>query len=279
VPRLARLHPRLPYKKVYFNWSSGKSEKCNLCYPKLETGEAPACFESCTGRDRYLGVLLYDADRITQAVTVPDEELVDAQLDIILDPNDPKVAEAAATCGIPDEVMEAAKRSPVFKLVSEWRLALPLHAEHRTLPMLFYVPPMLPVRARQGDGYDTAMDGLFARVEEQRLPLGYLARLFSAGNEAPVRYALRKQLAVRSHRRALSTGDIEATAAEQLLAEVDCTVDQAAAIHRLTSLAPADERFVIPAMHREEAMELLGESSGSLGFSGKGRHNTERDVR
>ena len=53
-----------PYKKVYFNWSTGKSEKCILCYPRLETGQAPACFHSCVGRIRYLGVLLYDADRL-----------------------------------------------------------------------------------------------------------------------------------------------------------------------------------------------------------------------
>ena len=53
-----------PYKKVYFNWKTGKSEKCILCYPRIETGEAPACFHACVGRIRYLGVLLYDADRI-----------------------------------------------------------------------------------------------------------------------------------------------------------------------------------------------------------------------
>ena len=38
-----------PYKKVYFNWSTGKSEKCILCYPRLEAGEAPACFHTCVG--------------------------------------------------------------------------------------------------------------------------------------------------------------------------------------------------------------------------------------
>ena len=53
-----------PYKKVYYNWETGKSEKCILCYPRLETGQAPACMHSCVGRIRYLGVLLYDADRI-----------------------------------------------------------------------------------------------------------------------------------------------------------------------------------------------------------------------
>ena len=62
-----------PYKKIYFNWQSGKSEKCILCYPRLETGQPPACFHSCVGRIRYLGVLLYDADRIEAAASEPDE--------------------------------------------------------------------------------------------------------------------------------------------------------------------------------------------------------------
>ena len=25
-----------PYKKIYYNWSSGKSEKCTFCYPRIE---------------------------------------------------------------------------------------------------------------------------------------------------------------------------------------------------------------------------------------------------
>jgi nitrate reductase beta subunit len=66
-----------PYKKVYYNWSTGKSEKCILCFPRLETGQATACSHSCVGRIRYLGVLFYDADRIPQAVMVPDYQLVE----------------------------------------------------------------------------------------------------------------------------------------------------------------------------------------------------------
>ncbi|HEX9014985.1 MAG TPA: 4Fe-4S dicluster domain-containing protein, partial [Chloroflexota bacterium] len=68
-----------PYKKVYFNWSTGKSEKCILCYPRQENGFAPACFHTCVGRIRYLGVLLYDADRIKDAAMAPERALVDAQ--------------------------------------------------------------------------------------------------------------------------------------------------------------------------------------------------------
>jgi len=39
-----------------------------------------------------------------------------------------------------------------------------------------------------------------------------------------------------------------------MLREADCSPDEAEAIYRLTSLCTFEDRFVIPAMHREEAM-------------------------
>ncbi|MGZ9058866.1 MAG: nitrate reductase subunit beta, partial [Burkholderiaceae bacterium] len=56
-----------PYKKIYYNWKSGKAEKCIFCYPRIEAGQPTVCSETCVGRIRYLGVLLYDADRIQEA--------------------------------------------------------------------------------------------------------------------------------------------------------------------------------------------------------------------
>ena len=53
-----------PYKKIYYNWTSGKAEKCIFCYPRIEAGQPTQCSETCVGRIRYLGVLLYDADGI-----------------------------------------------------------------------------------------------------------------------------------------------------------------------------------------------------------------------
>ncbi len=84
-----------PYKKTYFNWSTGKSEKCILCFPRLETGQAPACFHSCVGRIRYLGVLLYDAERMEAVAKLPDDQLVEGHRSMILDPYDPAVIDAA----------------------------------------------------------------------------------------------------------------------------------------------------------------------------------------
>ncbi len=52
------------------------------------------CSETCVGRIRYLGVLLYDADAIERAASTENEkDLYQRQLEVFLDPNDPKVIE------------------------------------------------------------------------------------------------------------------------------------------------------------------------------------------
>ncbi|MDH3454493.1 MAG: nitrate reductase subunit beta, partial [Desulfuromonadales bacterium] len=155
-----------PYKKTYYGWSSGKSEKCILCYPRQEAGEAPACFHSCVGRIRYLGVLLYDADRIESVAKQDDKELAAAQRDIILDPFDPQVIADAKKSGVPAQVIKAAQKSPVYKFVKEWGIALPLHPEFRTLPMLFYVPPLLPVMSMDNQGKQKMADDFFTTLEQ-----------------------------------------------------------------------------------------------------------------
>jgi nitrate reductase beta subunit len=249
-----------PYKKVFYNWFTGKSEKCILCFPRLETGQAPACFHSCVGRIRYLGVLLYDAERIEEVAKHPNEELVDAHRSLILDPNDPEVVDAAILNGIHHSVLEAAQRSPVYQFVKVWKLALPPHIEFRTLPMLFYVPPMSPVLSvRQGDNgmVQHASEDLFHDIDQARIPMKFLANLFGAGHEGKVRYALGKQKAVRWYRRALTVGDVTMAVAERMLREADCSPEEAEAIYRLTSLCTFEDRFVIPPAHREEAMELM----------------------
>jgi nitrate reductase beta subunit len=247
-----------PYKKTFFNWFTGKTEKCILCYPRLETGQAPACFHSCVGRIRYLGVLLYDADRVEEVAKRPDRELVEAHRSLVLDPHDPEVVAGARRNGIGDDVIEYARRSPVYQFVKVWKLALPPHVEFRTLPMLFYVPPMSPVMAhRSGDAVEHDSDDLFHDVDTARVPLRFLANLLGAGHEDTVRYALRKQKAVRWWRRAVTVGDVDRDTAVRMLREADSTPEEAEAIYRLTSLCTVEDRFVIPPMHREEAIEML----------------------
>ncbi|MGC4001349.1 MAG: nitrate reductase subunit beta [Anaeromyxobacter sp.] len=241
-----------PYKKVYFNWSTGKSEKCILCYPRLEAGEAPACFHTCVGRIRYLGVLLYDADRLAGTAARDDAELVEAQRSMILDPHDPEVVAAARRSNMPEAVLASARSSPVYRFVKEWELALPLHPEYRTLPMLFYVPPLLPAMAHDAAQGEASF---FTSLERARLPVRYLASLFTAGNEELVRRTYRKLMAVRLHRRATQVGDLPAAAAAGALAEARLEPAQADAIYRLTALASMDERIVVPPMLREQLAE------------------------
>ena len=247
-----------PYKKTYFNWFTGKSEKCILCFPRLETGQAPACFHSCVGRIRYLGVLLYDADRLEEVAKLPPDELVEGQRSMVLDPHDPQVIEEALRCGVPPDVIESAQRSPVYKFVMKWKIALPPHIEYRTLPMLFYVPPLSPVQAsREGDVVSHTSDNLFHDIDNSRVPLKFLANLLGAGCEGPVRYALAKQKAVRWHRRAETVGDVDRELADRMLREANCSREEADAIYELTSLCTFDDRFVIPPMAREQAIEMM----------------------
>jgi complex iron-sulfur molybdoenzyme family reductase subunit beta len=46
-----------PYKKIYFNPTISKSEKCIFCFPRIEKGLPPACAQQCVGRIRFVGYL------------------------------------------------------------------------------------------------------------------------------------------------------------------------------------------------------------------------------
>ena len=282
-----------PYKKTYYNWSTGKSEKCILCYPRIEAGHAPACMHSCVGRIRYLGVLLYDADQIETVASANEKDLVARQMDMILDPFDPDVIAAAKSNGIADSTIDAAQKSPTYKFVKEWDLALPLHPEFRTLPMLFYVPPLLPVMAsvspvdnsEQSEKlhpvakhwpdswlYDTSTKELFGTIDDARFPLKYMANLFSAGDVTLVGDRLKKLMAVRLHRRRVTVGDVSEDTVKDALTDTGLTPQLADDIYYLTSLAKFDDRFVIPAAHREQAIEMMeftGDVKGNTGFGFK----------
>jgi nitrate reductase beta subunit len=254
-----------PYKKTFYNWETGKSEKCILCFPRLETGQAPGCFHTCVGRIRYAGVVLYDASRIAEVAMLPDDQLIEGQRSLILDPRDPTVVEAARRGGVPQTTIDAAERSPVFPFVKTWKLALPLHIEWRTLPMLFYVPPMSPVMSQSG-----RTGSVFADIDSARVPLAYLAKLFGAGSPEPVRYALRKQAVVRWHRRRVTVGDIDEADLQKALADADCSETEAEAIYKLTALCAPEDRFVLPAAHREETIQALDDPLGHKGSAGFG---------
>lgn len=245
-----------PYKKIYYNWKTGKSEKCILCFPRLETGQPPACFHSCVGRIRYIGVLLYDAEQIPSAMQVKDSALVDSQRNIFLNPNDPKVVAQALKNGISEEFIDAAQKSPVYKYVVEWKLALPLHIEYRTMPMLFYVPPLSPIAGKMEDGlYEHKTDNLFPVISQSRLSIRYLAKLFSAGNESIIEDVLKKLLAVRYYKRWQSVKDLSEDVVRRIITEAKTTPDEIEEIYKLTTIPDIYKRFVLPPLQREEIIE------------------------
>ncbi len=254
-----------PYKKIYYNWRSGKSEKCIFCYPRIEAGQPTVCSETCVGRIRYLGVLLYDADRIEEAASAEDpQDLYQAQLDIFLDPHDPAVIRQALQDGVPQAWIDGAQRSPVYRMAMDWKVAFPLHPEYRTLPMVWYVPPLSPIQAAAEAGA-LGTEGLIPDVSQLRIPLKYLANLLTAGKEAPVKLALERMLAMRVYMRAKHVdGRREVRALEQVgLTETDIED-----MYQTMAIANYEDRFVIPTTHREyaeEAFDLRGECGFSFG--------------
>ncbi|GLX10212.1 nitrate reductase subunit beta [Microbispora sp. NBRC 16548] len=245
-----------PYKKVYFNHRTGKAEKCTFCYPRVEVGIPTVCSETCVGRLRYIGLILYDADRVAEAASVKDEKaLFEAQKSVMLDPHDPEVIAAARASGIPEDWLEAAGNSPIHKLIFDYGVALPLHPEYRTMPMVWYIPPLSPVvDVLRETGHDGERAGnLFGAIDALRIPIGYLAELFSAGDPEPVRAVLRRLAAMRSYMRGINlAGERD----ESIPAAVGLRGDQIEEMYRLLAIAPYGERYVIPKAHAEQGARL-----------------------
>jgi nitrate reductase beta subunit len=224
-----------------------------------------------------MGVLLYDADQIPAAANVDDHDLVESHREIILDPYDPDVIAGAKKNGIDDGWITSAQQSPAYKFVKEWKLALPLHPEFRTMVMMYYIPPLSPVVSvteqnlfRLDIPEDNHDFEIFNRLEAARLPVRYLANLFSAGNEVVMEEILRKLLAIRIYmRRKTVVGQVDDIALNAL-AEAGISEDQAIAIYKLTTIPTIDDRFVFPPYHREMSIEAEMDPLAHKGETGFG---------
>lgn len=258
-----------PYKKIYFNYKRMKSEKCVFCYPRIEDGQPTVCSETCVGRMRYLGVILYDSEKIDEYAAADERDLVRCQREMILDPNDPEVVVEAERQGISHNCIMAAQKSPVYKLMKEWAIAFPLHPEYRTLPMVWYVPAMSPkveeVAAEEQKGPADAAAGemdYFAKVDEMRIPAQYFANLLTAGDPQPIREALAKLVALREYmRRKTVDGDDQPSVPEAL----GLTAAQYDDMYRLLAIADYNDRFVIPTAPKQQGSHHFDERTG-LGF-------------
>ena len=170
-----------PYKKVYFNHRTGKAEKCTFCFPRIEVGIPTVCSETCVGRLRYIGLMLYDADRVLEAASTEDDHgLYEAQRSVFLDPNDPEVVRAAEAAGIP----------------RDWIVGSPAVTDPRA-------DQHLPGRAAAAPGVPHHADGLVhpAAVAGRRRRQGH--RLRRRGQGQPVRRDRRAAHPGRVPRRAV----------------------------------------------------------------------------
>ncbi|MFL0243537.1 4Fe-4S dicluster domain-containing protein, partial [Mycobacterium sp. SMC-17] len=251
-----------PYKKIYFNHKTGKAEKCTFCYPRVEVGIPTVCSETCVGRLRYIGVMLYDADKVLEAASVTDEkDLYPSQLGVFLNPHDPRVVAEAERAGISPEWIEAAQNSPVYRLIVDYQVALPLHPEYRTMPMVWYVPPLSPVvDILKETGHDGEnKNNLFGAIDTLRIPIEYLAELFTAGEVGPVRAALQRLAAMRAYMRSANLGE---EFDETIPESVRLTGEEIESMYRLLAIAKYQDRYVIPSGAGSDAHRLDAIATG-----------------
>jgi nitrate reductase beta subunit len=121
--------------------------------------------------------------------------------------------------------------------------------------MVWYIPPLSPVVEVVAETGEDAEDkgNLFAAIDALRIPVEYLAELFTAGQTAPVTAVLKRLAAMRSYMRDLNLGR---DADESIADAVGMTAEELYDMHRLLAVAKYDERYVIPPAHAEQAHSL-----------------------
>ena len=191
------------------------------------------------------------------------QDLYEAQLGLFLDPNDPEIAEPARRDGVPDSWLEAAKLSPVWKIAMDWKVAFPLHPEYRTLPMVWYIPPLSPIQSAAEDGGVDVDEDRMPDVRSLRIPLQYLANLLTAGDETPVALALERMLAMRMFMR---RKHVDGVLDQSVLDRVGLSQYQVEEMYRYMAIADYEDRFVIPTSHQELG-EQAYDQRGICGFS------------
>jgi nitrate reductase beta subunit len=252
-----------PYKKIYYNWKSGKSEKCIFCYPRIEMRRA----DGVLGNLRRPHPLprrhaLRRRPHPGSGSTPSEKDLYRRSWTSSSIRSTRKSSKQARKEGIPDNWLDAARPRRSTRWRSTGSSPCPLHPEYRTLPMVWYVPPLSPIQSAAERGH-VGKNGELPDVGSLRIPVRYLANLLTAGDERPVVRALERLLAMRAWRRAMNVDGVEDLG---VLQQAGLTVAQAQDMYRYLAIANYEDRFVIPTAHREYANDAFGERGG-CGFS------------
>jgi nitrate reductase beta subunit len=147
-------------------------------------------------------------------------------------------------------------------MAMDWKIAFPLHPEYRTLPMVWYVPPLSPIQAAAAKG-DIGVVGGIPDVKSLRIPVEYLANLLTAGRTAPITAALERMLAMRAYMRAKT---VDGVIVESIAEGVGLSGWDIEEMYQLMAIANYEDRFVIPTAHRETGDDTFL-MRGSCGFS------------
>ncbi len=156
----------------------------------------------------------------------------------------------------------------------EWKVAFPLHPEYRTLPMVWYVPPLSPIQSAAAAG-KIGHDGAMPDVRSLRIPLKYLANLLTAGKEEPVALGLERMLAMRAYMRAKT---VDGLLDENIAKRVGLSGLAIEEMYQIMAIANYEDRFVIPTAHREIDEDAY-DIRGACGFSfGNGCSTGENEI-
>lgn len=123
---------------------------------KCESCPDPVCMKACPYKEIYWNSLRKAAQKCNGCVPRMEKEVAPAC-----------VRQCPGRCiwvGFLDDA-----DGPVHKLVREWKVALPLHAEFGTGPNVYYIPPLAPPRLDAQGNPDE---------REPRIPMDYLRSLF-----------------------------------------------------------------------------------------------------
>ena len=189
-----------PYKKVYFNHHTGKAEKCTLCYPRIEAGSPRSARRPASAASATSASSSTTPTGSRRPPPTPDpKDLLEAQLASSSTRTTPRCRPRRAPTASPTtgSRRRGARRCTPWRCASSRRAAAAPRVPHAADGLVRAAALAGDERMLEGDGYEADPDDVFPAIDELRIPLDYLANLLSAGDEAPVRLALKRLAAMR----------------------------------------------------------------------------------
>ncbi|XNM58961.1 4Fe-4S dicluster domain-containing protein [Escherichia coli] len=89
----------IPYKKIYFNWKSGESEKCIFCYPRIDPVSRPFARKPVSGVSVILACCCMMPTRLNGRQR-EGEGIFTTSAGVFLDPHNPEVIGQRPKTGI-----------------------------------------------------------------------------------------------------------------------------------------------------------------------------------